>query len=93
MTVPPISCPETCSYDNSGVTSVVSTSPLFNPFDLILRWVQGKRYRVGSSYEWAASGPQRVYWIPAGYITGRHKSRYRVGSTRVMAGKDGVLRK
>lgn len=58
---------------------------------VVLRCAQKKRYRVGGSYQWVVCGLQRTCWIPAGYV-GRRKSWCRVGSTRITAGKNGVLR-
>jgi len=52
-----------------------------------------RQFFVEDSHEWVVSGSRRVCWIPPGYIGSAEASYCWVGSSLVMAGQDGVLRK
>jgi len=52
-----------------------------------------REFFVDDSHEWVVSGSQRICWIPPGYIGSAQGSYCWVGSTLVMAGQDGTLRK
>ena len=52
-----------------------------------------KQYRVDDSHEWVVSSSQRICWIPPGYIASTHQGHCWAGSSLVMAGQDGTLRK
>jgi len=54
---------------------------------------QKQRYFVDDSHEWVVSGSQRICWIPPGYIGPDRASHCWAGSSLVMAGQDGTLRK
>ena len=49
-----------------------------------------KRYRLDDSHEWVLCGSQRICWVPPGYIGTSHCW---AGSSLVMVGQDGTLRK
>ena len=48
---------------------------------------------VDDTHEWVVSGSKRICWIPRGYIGSIQFSYCWVGSSLVMVGQDGVLRK
>ena len=48
---------------------------------------------VDDGREWVTNGSQRICWIPPGYIGSFQPSYCWAGSTLVMAGQDGTLRK
>ena len=52
-----------------------------------------KQYRVDDGHEWVVSGSQRICWIPPGYIVSTRPGHCWAGSSLVMAGQDGILRK
>ena len=52
--------------------------------------VSGERYCLDDGREWVVRGSQRICWVPSGYVGSNH---YWVGSSLVMAGQDGTLRK
>ena len=49
-----------------------------------------KRYRLDDGREWVIRGSQRICWVPPGYIGSSHCW---AGSSLVMVGQDGTLRK
>ena len=49
-----------------------------------------KHYRLDNGREWVICGSKRICWIPPGYIGSSH---WWAGSSLVMAGQDGTLRK
>ena len=51
------------------------------------------QYYVDDSHEWVFSGLQKICWIPPGYIGSAQASHCWTGSSLVMAGQDGTLRK
>ena len=52
-----------------------------------------RQYCVDDGHEWVVSGSQRICWIPPGYIGSDQASHHWVGSSLVMVGQDGTLRK
>ena len=56
-------------------------------------WGREKQYYVDDDREWVVSGLQRICWIPPGYIGSDQASYCWAGSSLVMAGQDGTLRK
>jgi WD40 repeat protein len=52
-----------------------------------------RRYYVDDSHEWVVSDTHRICWIPPGFIGPVDASHCWVGSSLVMAGQDGTLRK
>jgi len=52
-----------------------------------------EQYCVDNDHEWVVSGSQRVCWIPPGYIASTRPGYCWAGSSLVMAGQDGTLRK
>lgn len=54
---------------------------------------QEGQFFVDDSHEWVVSRSQRICWIPPGYIGYVQASSCWAGSTLVMAGQDGTLRK
>ena len=52
-----------------------------------------KRYSLDDGREWVFCGPQRICWVPPGYIGSAPDSHCWAGSSLVMVGQDGVLRK
>ena len=48
---------------------------------------------VDDAHEWVVRGSERVCWIPPGYIGSVQPSYCWVGSSLIMAGQDGTLRK
>jgi len=54
---------------------------------------QGSQYCVDDNHEWVVSGSQRICWIPPGYIGSALARHCWTGSTLLMAGQDGTLRK
>ena len=52
-----------------------------------------RQYYVDDSHEWVVSGTHRICWIPPGFIGPVAASHCWVGSSLVMAGQDGTLRK
>jgi len=51
------------------------------------------RFSLDDSREWVVSDSQRICWIPPGYIGPTRASYCWAGSSLVMAGQDGTLRK
>jgi WD40 repeat protein len=71
--------------------------PATNGFDI---WELGRRispappYGLDENLEWVVdAGSRRVCWLPPGYISGIEDGHFFVGSSLVMAGEDGILRK
>jgi len=58
-------------------------------------WVQPRnsRFSVDDSHEWVVSDSQRICWIPPGYIGSIQASYCWAGSSLVMVGEDGALRR
>ena len=54
---------------------------------------QKKQYCMDDNHEWVVSGSQRVCWIPPGYIGSNRASHCWAGSSLVLAGQDGTLKK
>jgi len=54
---------------------------------------RGRQYCVDDKHEWVVGGSRRICWIPPGYIGSAQASHCWAGSTLVMAGQDGTLRK
>ena len=52
-----------------------------------------KRYRLDSGHEWVLFGSERICWVPPGYIGSAPASHWWAGSSLVMVGQDGTLRK
>ena len=52
-----------------------------------------RQYDVDDGHEWVVSGSRRIGWIPPGYIMSAQASHCWAGSSLVMAGQDGTLRK
>ena len=52
-----------------------------------------RQYYVDDSHEWVISGTHRICWIPPGFIGSVAASHCWVGSSLVMVGQDGTLRK
>jgi len=51
-------------------------------------------YKLDENLEWVVDAQsRRVCWIPPGYIGGIENGHFFVGSSIVMAGKDGIVRK
>ena len=61
------------------------------------QWLEGqvleKRYRLDDGREWVVCGSQRICWVPPGYIGSAPDSHCWAGSSLVMVGQDGRLRK
>ena len=55
--------------------------------------LQERRYLVDEMREWVVRGSKRVCWIPPGYIGSVEHSYCWAGSSLVMVGQDGMLRK
>ena len=55
--------------------------------------VSEKRYSLDGSHEWVVCGSQMICWVPPGYIRPDPGSHYWAGSSLVMIGQDGTLRK
>ena len=55
--------------------------------------VREKYYRLDDGHEWVFCGSQRICWVPPGYIGTDPASHWWVGSSLVMVGRDGILRK
>ena len=55
--------------------------------------VLAKRYRLDDGREWAFYGSERICWVPPGYIGSAPASHCWAGSSLVMVGQDGTLRK
>ena len=51
------------------------------------------RYCLDDGHEWVVCGSRRICWIPPGYIRSGRVSHYWNGTSLVMVGRDGVLRK
>jgi len=54
---------------------------------------QERQYRVDNSHEWVISGSERICWIPPEYTSSSQASHCWAGSSLVMVGQDGTLRK
>ena len=89
-------------YDTYRTTYVVSASPQSRTSTLSIDCLEKttldgrerqREYCVDDSHEWVVSGSQRICWIPPGYIGSDQASHCWAGSTLVMAGQDGTLRK
>lgn len=52
-----------------------------------------RQFSLDDSCEWVVSGSQRICWIPPGYIWSAQESYCWAGSSLIMAGQDGMLRK
>ena len=52
-----------------------------------------EEYQVDGSQEWVVFGQQRICWIPPGYIRSGQASYCWAGTSLVMVGQDGALRK
>jgi hypothetical protein len=51
-------------------------------------------YALDENLEWVVDAKsRRVCWLPPGYVTGEENGHFFFGSSIVMAGKDGVVRK
>ena len=61
-------------------------------FDIAFQ-LPSRRFSLDDSREWVVSGSQRICWIPPGYIGPAQASYCWAGSSLVMAGQDGTLRK
>jgi hypothetical protein len=59
------------------------------------RWIPpASPYELDESLEWVVDGKSRkVCWLPPGYVSGVENGYFFVGSSIVMAGRDGILRK
>jgi hypothetical protein len=59
------------------------------------RWIPpASPYKLDESLEWVIDGKSRkVCWLPPGYVSGVKDGYFFVGSSIVMAGRDGILRK
>ena len=55
--------------------------------------VSEKRYCLDDGREWVFCGSQRVCWVSPGYIGSTPASHWWAGSSLVMVGQDGMLRK
>ena len=62
-----------------------------NPFKI--ERPQERYYDVDETREWVIGDSKRVCWIPPGYIGSAQSSHCWAGSSLVMAGRDGMLRK
>ncbi|KAF9644576.1 hypothetical protein BDM02DRAFT_927883 [Thelephora ganbajun] len=88
-------------YDNYLIPFVISSSKSGTPNHSInrrrqlslVRQVQRKQYDVDDNREWVVSGSKRICWIPPGYIRSVQAGYCWAGSSLVMAGQDGTLRK
>ena len=54
---------------------------------------QKRQYCVDNDHEWVVDGSRKICWIPPGYIGPVEPSYCWVGSSLVMVGQDGTLRK
>ena len=68
--------------------SITSSGPL-----PLIRGLQKKPYDVDDNHEWVISNSKRICWIPPGYMGSAQPSYWWIGSSLVMAGQDGTLRK
>ena len=50
-------------------------------------------YCLDDSHEWVIRGSQRICWVPPGYIGSAPADHFWVGSSLVMLGQDGMLRR
>lgn len=51
-------------------------------------------YALDENLEWVVDAKsRRVCWLPPGYVTGKENEHFFVGSSIVMAGQDGVVRR
>ena len=89
-------------YDTYCTTYVISPSPQSRTSTFWIDCLEKitldgrerqREYRVDDSHEWVVSGSQRICWIPPGYIGSTQASHCWAGSSLVMAGQDGTLRK
>ena len=55
--------------------------------------VQERYHRLDDGHEWVFCGLQRICWVPPGYIGSVPTSHCWAGSSLVMVGRDGMLRK
>ena len=55
--------------------------------------VSEKRYRLDKRREWVFCGEQRICWVPPGYVGSSRTDYCWVGSSLVLVGLDGMLRK
>jgi len=60
----------------------------------ILPAPQAYPYALDDNLEWVvAAKSRRVCWLPQGYVSGIENGHFFVGSSIVMAGRDGIVRK
>ena len=50
-------------------------------------------YNVDKAHEWVVVGSRRICWIPSGYIGSNQAGYVWIGTSLVMVGQDGLLRK
>ena len=55
--------------------------------------VLGERYCLDDGHEWVTRGSQRICWVPPGYVGSAPACHCWVGSSLVMVGQDGTLRR
>ena len=80
---------------------IISSWKSGTPSDSIIRRLrlppagksQKRQYHVDDGHEWVVSGSQRICWIPPGYIGPIQSSYCWAGTSLVMVGQDGTLRK
>ena len=74
-------------------STLASHSIIRRPKISIAEEFQEEQYHVDSSHEWVVFGPQKICWIPPGYIRSGQASYCWAGSSLVMVGQGGTLRK
>jgi len=88
---------DTCRTTYVVVTSIQSGTPTHSinyleKTTLDDRELQ-REYCVDDGREWVVSGSRRICWIPPGYIGSDQVSHCWAGSSLIMPGQDGILRK
>ena len=89
-------------HDTHRILYRITTSRWFSPptysVDRLKKVTLDRRawkeqYCVDDDHKWVVSGSQKICWIPSGYIASTHQSHCWAGSSLVMVGQDGTLRK